>query len=202
MATRTQDDILSFLIAHSEERFTIRGIAKQLHKSYTLVYNNIADLEKEKIIVKHSIPPAQIITLNDFAPTDILVNIELKRKNAFLKKHPWAEVMLEDIFLDSDNLFFIMLVFGSYAKGKQTPKSDMDILVIVQDKKDINRIEHIIHKTYTKVKKGVHFAELSDFKEMIKNTNEFNVGNEARKHHIILHGAEAYCQLLKNIYKK
>lgn len=202
MATRTQDDILSFLIAHPEEQFTIRGIAKKLHKSYTLVYNNISDLEKKKLILKQKVPPAQIIKLNTFAPTDIFIDIELKRKKEFLKKYPWIEVMLRDMFSSAPNFFFVLLVFGSYAKGTQTPKSDLDILVILQDKKDVIKIELAFQKIYTKVKKGLNVIDATDFREMIKNTNELNIGNEAKKHHLILHGAEIYYLLLNDIYKK
>lgn len=198
MLTQTQEKILAFLLSNPEEQFTIRGIAKKLGKSYTLVYNNIADLGKKDIIRKQNVPPAQIIRLNEFAPTDIFIDIEIKRKKEFLKKHLWIELMLKDILSSARNLFFIMLVFGSYAKGKQTTKSDLDLLVIVQDKKDIKKIEEPMHKTYTKVKKGLNFVDVHDFEEMIKNTNELNIGNEAKKHHIILYGVEAYYQLVKN----
>lgn len=202
MLTQTQEQILIFLLSNPEEQLTIRGIAKRLGKSYTLVYNNIADLEKKDLIRKQNVPPAQIINLNEFAPTEIFVDIELKRKKEFLRKYPWIEVMLEDILGSTKNLFFILLIFGSYAKGTQTTKSDIDLLIIVQDKKDIKEIENLIHKAYTKIKKGLNFIDINDFKEMIKNTNELNIGNEAKKHHVMLYGVEAYYQLLKRIYKK
>jgi len=202
MLTKTQEQILDFLLSNPEEQLTIRGIAKRLNKSYTLVYNNLADLGKKEIIRKQSVPPAQIITLNEFTPTEILIEIEIKRKNEFLRKHPSIKVMLDDILSSSKNLFFILLVFGSYAKAKQTTKSDLDLLFIVRDKKDIREIENAAYKAYTKVKKGLNFIDENDFKEMIKNSNELNVGNEARKYHIILYGVEQYYQLLKMIYKR
>ena len=202
MTTKTQEQILAFLVANPEEQLAIRGIARKLNKSYTLVYNNITDLARQKLISKLSVPPAQIIRLNEFAPTELFVDIELNRKKEFLKKFPWAEVMLEDVFSATGSMFFIMLVFGSYAKCTQTPRSDIDLLVIIQGKKDIAKIENALYNAYTKVKKSMHIVEASDFKEMIKNTNELNVGNEAKKHHIILYGAEMYYQLLKRTYKK
>jgi len=182
-------------MSSTEEHLTIRGIAKELRKSYTLVYNNIADLEKNGIIKKKDVPPAKIITLNESAPDYIFVGIELKRKNLFIKKYIWARVMLDDI-LSSTNNFFILLVFGSYAKGKETRKSDLDLLCIVDDKNRIKESENALHMAYTKVKKGVVVVSVEDFKEMIKDKASFNVGNEARKHHVILHGAEQYYSIL------
>jgi len=202
MLTQTQEKILAFLLGNSEEKLTIRGISKRLNKSYTLVYNNILGLEKDNIITKESIPPAQIIKLNEFAPAEIFVEIELKRKKEFLEEYSWVSLMLEDVLSSAKNLFFILLVFGSYAKAMQTKKSDIDLLVIVQDKKDIEDIENAMNKAYTKVRKGLNFIDVHDFKEMTKNTNELNIGNEAKKHHIILYGAEEYYQLLKGIYKR
>ena len=202
MLTQTQEKILAFLLGNSEEKLTIRGISKRLNKSYTLVYNNILGLEKDNIIIKESIPPAQIIKLNEFAPAEIFVEIELKRKKEFLEEYSWVSLMLEDVLSSAKNLFFILLVFGSYAKAMQTKKSDIDLLVIVQDKKDIEDIENAMNKAYTKVRKGLNFIDVHDFKEMTKNTNELNIGNEAKKHHIILYGAEEYYQLLKGIYKR
>lgn len=201
MLTKTQEQILAFLLGNPEQNFTIRGIAKKLNKSYTLVYNNLSDLEKENIIRKEAVPPAQIVLLNEFASTDIFVDIELKRKKTFLQKHSWVKLMLEDI-LDSAACFFILLVFGSYAKEKSTSKSDLDLLIITQDKKDIKEVENAIQRAYTKVKKSPIFVDVNDFKEMVRNPRELNVGNEAKRNHIILYGAEEYYQLLKKAYKK
>ena len=202
MLTETQEQILAFLVSNPEEQLTIRGIAKRLGKSYTLVYNNLADLEKKGIIRKQNIPPAQIVILNEFAPAELFVGIELRRKKGLLEKYLWIEVMLQDILSSSKNLFFILLVFGSYAKGTQTTKSDLDLLFVVQDKKDIKETENIMQGVYTKVKKGINFVDVNDFIEMIKNPNKLNIGNEAKKYHIILYGVEAYYQLLKRLYKK
>jgi len=193
--TKTQEQILAYLLSHPEEQNTIRGIAKKLKKSYTLVYNNLSELEKDNIIIKNDVPPAKIIKLNEYTNKEIFVDIELKRKNIFLKKHPWIKVMLEDILKSTKNPFFILLIFGSYAKSKESKDSDLDLLIIVKNKNDIKDIENSINNAYTKVKKGLNFIDINDFKEMIKNTEELNIGNEAKKHHIILHGVEIYYQL-------
>lgn len=199
MLTKTQEQILVFLFNNPEERFSIRSIAKRLDKSYTLIYNNIADLYKKKIIKKQSIPPAQIVRLNEFAPIEFFIDIEFKRKRDLLRKYPWIEIMLKDILTDTKNYFFILLVFGSYAKETKIPKSDIDLLIIVQDKKDIRKIENKFHGIYSKVKKGLNFVDINSFKDMIKNTNELNIGNEAKRHHIILYGIEEYYQIIKRV---
>lgn len=193
--TKTQELILKYLLSNPDKQVTIRGIAKKLGKSYALVYNNILNLEKNKLITKQDVPPAKVLKLNKFAPNSVFVDIELKRKEEFLRKFAWAKIMLDDILSHAKSPFFILLIFGSYAKGTQTAKSDIDLLFIVPDKKNIKDIETI--SAYTKVKKSINVITAANFKEMIRNTNEMNIGNEAKMHHIILHGAEEYYQLIR-----
>ena len=136
MLTQTQKQILMFLIGNPEEQLTIRGLSKRLNKSYTLMYNNIHDLEKKNIIVKQKVPPAQIIKLNEFVDVEISIEIELIRKNLFLMEQPWIKLMLKDLLTSVNNPFFIILVFGSYAKEKQTINSDLDSDVSIHVIKD------------------------------------------------------------------
>lgn len=198
---KTQEQILAFLIANPEEQLTIRGIAKRMGKSYPLVYNNLLNLEKEGIVKMQDIPPGKIVKIDEFAPTEILVDIELKRKNEFLKKYSWIKLMLDDISSSTEIVFFILIVFGSYAKGKETAKSDLDLLVIIPTKEDIKKMEKSFYNAYTKIKKSFNFIDINDFIEMIKNSNGLNIGNEAKKHHIILYGSENYYNLIKKATK-
>lgn len=194
--TKTQEQILQLLLSQPDERFSIRRIARMLKKSYTLTYNNLQVLLKQEIVEKQAVPPAQMIRLNEQAPTSIFVDMERKRTESFLEKHSWIKLYSHDVLKSAETPFFIMLVFGSYAKGTETKASDLDILVIVPTKADIPALEKAAQQ-YTKVKKGIIVVNAKDFIEMIKNPKTLNVGNETKKHHIILYGAEHYYQLLK-----
>ena len=197
MLTKTQCEILKFLLRHKEENTTTRSIARKLGKSYTLVYNNISNLEKRNIIQKYNVPPAQIVRLHKSIPLDILINIEFGIKTEFLEKFSWIEVMLNDMLLTAENPFFILIVFGSYANETQTKKSDIDLLIITQNKNQTKNMEITVSKLYTRVKKNIIIVEMNEFIKMISYHNELNVGNEAKKHHIILHGIEQYYQVVK-----
>ena len=199
MLTQTQEQILAFLLENQEEDNTIRGISRKLNKSYTLVYNNISDLEKKEIVKKKSVPPVQIITLSNMVPVEMLIEIELKRKEKFLKKHPWIRLMLKDIMKNSSNPFFILIVFGSYDKPLQNEKSDLDLLVIFNVREEINILRNTIQQIYTKVKKSLNIVDINDFKEMLSNPEKFNIGNESKKNHILLYGTEQYYNIIRNL---
>ncbi|VVB81993.1 Nucleotidyltransferase domain protein [uncultured archaeon] len=195
MVTKTQEQILQLLLGRPEERLSIRGIARLLGKSYTLTYNNVQGLVKQDFVEKQSIPPAQVIQLKDGIPTSVLVGVERKTAEIFLEKHHWIKLYLKDV-LNATPPFFIMLVFGSYAKGTQTKESDLDLLIIVPAKEDIPGMEKAAQQ-YTNVKKGIVVVDAQNFTEMIKNPEELSVGIEAKKHHMLLYGTEPYYALVK-----
>lgn len=192
---KTQRKILIFLATHPEKQFTIRGISRELDKPYPLIYNNIKKLESFGFVIRKSIPPAQSIELNEHAPLSLMLQLEFERKEIFLAKYPWVRVMLNDLLSRSKTPFLVLLVFGSYAKETQTSKSDIDLLFISMEKSDFSDIENAA-KVYTKVKKGINIVDINDFKEMIK-TDQYNIGNEAKKHHIILFGADMFYYLVR-----
>lgn len=196
MTTKTQEQILKLLLEKPEEQLSMRQIARLLGKSYALTYNNTQKLIKAGIVLTKSIPPAQIVHLNEQAPTSILIDMERKRTEDFLAKHSWSNIYVKDVLNAVEKPFFVMLVFGSYAKRTATRGSDFDILIIVPAKEDILQLEKAAQQ-YTKIKKGIVVVDVQSFLEMIKNPKALNVGNEARKHHIITYGAEMYYELLK-----
>ncbi len=197
MMTGTQEQIMQLLLSKPEERLSIRQIARVLKKSYTLTYHNIKDLLKKGILESIPLPPAQMIQIKEDIPTSVLIDIERKRTEVFLENQQWMKLYLKDV-LNAAKSFFIVLVFGSYAKGTQTKASDLDLLVIVPTKNDITIYEQFL-QYYTKVKKSIIVIDAQNFIEMIKNPKALNVGNEARKHHIIIYGTEQYYQLLKQV---
>jgi predicted nucleotidyltransferase len=94
--------------------------------------------------------------------------------------------------------FFILIIFGSYAKSKATEKSDLDIAVIVeseQTKKEIiplletvkrREINHLDYHVFTR----------NEFLEMLKANYE-NVGKQIYKNSIIYYGFIEYCNLIR-----
>mgnify|MGYP001603464581 CR=1 FL=1 len=196
MLTQTQEHILELLLSNQEEQFSIRHVSRVLGKSYALTYNNIQDLVRKHILQTYSLPPAQIISLSNDIQPFFLIPIEQKKAKTFLEKYSWADLYMHDVLQAAPHPFFILLVFGSYAKQKVTAKSDIDLLAIVPSKQEIPLLEQTLGH-YTPVKKNIVIVDTQNFLNMIKNPKAFNIGNEARKHHIILYGAESYYQLLE-----
>lgn len=195
MATNTQLDIIGHLLNHEEPQ-TIRGIARALGKSYPLIYNAIWELSKKEILLKKDAPPAKIISINPRADPELLIEAEKSLCRRFLSQYRWMKVFFQDFIVKSPSAFSTLLTFGSYVKGKQTLQSDIDLLVVVPKKEDITAMEEAIQSIPLKIKKQCIVVKEKDFLEMISNPNQYNVGNEARKHHVILYGEAQYYALL------
>ena len=87
---------------------------------------------------------------------------------------------------------FIALLFGSYAKKASNKHSDIDILTIGGDEKEIKTAISLLPDK-------IHLTAISyeEFINMAKS-REFTVVSEAIKNNIILIGIEEYYNLLKN----
>ena len=198
MLTKTKEKHIEWIMTHPDEKVSISGLSIETGTAYPQTYHNVQDLVKQKIFTLEDIGSSKVPKMHHEAPVEILLSIEAKRKDDFLKKYTWAELMLKDILSYTGEYFFILAVFGSYAKDLETNKSDLDLLLIVPSKEKINSFETAIHKVYTKVKKDAIIVTTEEFVEMIKK-NEFNVGNEAKKNHILLYGIEQWYALIKKV---
>ena len=83
----------------------------------------------------------------------------------------------------------IVVLFGSYAKGKETEQSDIDILVV--NKKGERSISFSKYEMLFKKKINPVFVTEKEFKLMLKEKEE-NIGKQALRDHIILNNAKAF----------
>ena len=90
---------------------------------------------------------------------------------------------------------FTLLVVGSYAKGRQTEKSDLDIILIVPGdaRKISSRLRYFCEMNIP----PIHLYVLTDeeFKQMLLDKRH-NYGKEAVRDNLIYYGAEAYYKIL------
>ena len=94
--------------------------------------------------------------------------------------------------------FFTLLIFGGYAKGTATKKSDLDIALIVESeesKKEIHPfVETIKRRELLKIDYYI-FTE-KEFLEMLTNDQQ-NVGKEIYRESLVYYGSINYYKLIK-----
>ncbi|MBU0460563.1 MAG: nucleotidyltransferase domain-containing protein [Nanoarchaeota archaeon] len=185
--------ILKYLIEHKEEKFSINQLAKIRKINYKSAYQNIEKLEKRGVIRVEKLGNITLCSFNyHFDP--LVFKVEWERREEIKKNRIIKSICRELETIEVS--YFTVLLFGSYAQGSQTKNSDLDLLVIVDEK----NIEKGIKRTLSRLPYDVHgtYVNSTEFFLMIKS-REFSVIEEVKKNNVILYGIENYYQLIKNV---
>jgi predicted transcriptional regulator len=186
--------IVRFLIEHKNDELSILQIAKGVGMDYKNIHTIIKRLEKASLIkVERFGQSSRIRLISQVHP--LIFEAEYARRNERLNDRNLA-VMRSDFMKAVKSSCLIMLLFGSYAKRTQTKKSDIDVLLIVPDRRE-EIIEKSIGQAAGSLPLPIHCLVFSEtqFLEMI-HAAQPNVGHEALQNNIILYGIEAYYQMI------
>ena len=117
-----------------------------------------------------------------------------------IQKRKFPKEILSEIQkrISKQTNFFILIVFGSYAKNKATEKSDSDIAVIVESEQIKKEIAPFFETVKRREIKAVdyHIFTRSEFLEMLKAEYE-NIGKQIYKNSFIYYGFIEYCNLIR-----
>ncbi len=184
--------ILRHLLENRGKELSIRQIAQATKTDYKNIYLAIKRLEQEKAVSVGMFGHSKRISLGIWLSAK-LMQAEMGRRDAILANKNIA-VMLDQLKRDLTSSLYILLLFGSYAKGTQGKGSDIDLMFIVPDRKE-DGFEKAVHASLSILPLPVHplvFTE-SQFRQMLFS-KEQNVGKEAVACNIILHNIESYYQ--------
>jgi predicted nucleotidyltransferase len=104
--------------------------------------------------------------------------------------------VINQIRIKIKDSFYIFLVCGSYAEGKQKASSDLDISIIIPNSEQKKKYGVALKEgelTMPQVH-GYVFTE-EEFYTMLVN-KEFNYGKECSRKHVIIYGSESYYKIL------
>lgn len=183
-------EILIKLIEQGDNLPTIRKISLMTGIRYTNVYNIIKKLEKENIVNLEKTGNAYRCRLQKTS-NPLIFSAEFERRE-LLTENSDFKVLQEK--LNNLTFPFIALLFGSYAKGKASETSDIDLMVIAESVR-----EKEIERTLSILPLDIHliFFTYEEFMMMI-SSNEFSVVLEATKYNVILVGIEDYYRVMRN----
>ena len=183
-------EILKLLIGNREESFSIRKISLLRKINYKSAYISLKALEKDGIVDLKRIGNTIVCKFNDKF-NDLVFRAEyLRREDLFKNKN----FLIIHNRLAELKFPFILLIFGSHAKGTQTKYSDIDLLLIINEenfgavKNQISILPLNTHLTNVSYESFIRMA----------TSKEFSVVSEALKKNIILIGIEEYYRLLEN----
>lgn len=171
----------------------IKEISKE--NSNSLLQRAINEFKKENLIMIKKYGNVSLININYDSPNvfDYL--------SIFYKEKEFDEIAKKDIEIiikeiSEKDPFSSIVIFGSYATGKNKKDSDIDIAVIVEnDKKEIKMVFNGMIK---KCLKEIHLEIFTkeEFVEMLKVDYE-NVGKEIARKHLPLYNLSIFYNLIK-----
>ena len=172
----------------SKKPKTIREIAQQIKADYKITHIATQRLIVEKILKVQTIGKSSLCGLDEKYYGLGIYEAENERKEDILKNSNIKQ-LYKEIISKVNTSFFVLLLFGSYAKGKQTKTSDIDLMLISNEKDFESKISNILSllplKTHALVFTEEEFIRMKDSKKS-------NVIQEAIGGNIILYGIEAY----------
>ncbi|MEK6951249.1 MAG: nucleotidyltransferase domain-containing protein [Nanoarchaeota archaeon] len=167
---------------------TIREIARQIKADYRITYIAIHRLMEKKIIKVQAVGKSTLCQLDEKYYGIEIYQAENERRAEILRNSNFKQ-LYQEIISKVNTGFFVLLLFGSYAQGKQTKTSDIDLMFISNENDFESRISNLLSvlplKTHAFVFTEEEFIRMKDAKKP-------NVVQEAIEHNIILFGIEAY----------
>jgi predicted nucleotidyltransferase len=187
--------LLRAFIKESCREFTFAEIKKiSKNKSYHYVYDTLKKFTEKGILKAVKKGNTTLYSLNsdsnDFTYLNLVESlIRDERKDLPLN-------VINQIRAKIKDSFYILLICGSYAEGKQKSSSDLDLLIIIPNNKQKKKYEIALKEGELTVPQvhGYVFSE-EEFYLMLIN-KEFNYGKECSRKHIVIYGGELYYKIL------
>ena len=179
--------IINYLGKHPGESFTMHGLSKRLNIPYATLYRVLQAIPE--LITKQVVGKAILVGLKKSNTLSYLIVSSIEETKEYLHKQPIIKKIADELPQGD----YCVILFGSYAKGQQTRKSDIDIMVISRTGKkepDFSRYEVLFGIDVNPL-----FFSKKEFVHMLRDTEE-NVGTQALKNQVILYNPEYFWKLI------
>ncbi len=130
LGSRTKIKILRTLHRHRGKEFTIRELADFIGASHTGVRKTLNDLYEMNVITLKAVGNSHTVGINDFSHLLALLDAVFEYEEETLSH------LKESIrgSLCGKDYIKLVLIFGSVARMEEDPRSDVDILILTDDR--------------------------------------------------------------------
>jgi predicted nucleotidyltransferase len=195
LGTRTRIKILTCLLKNPQKEFKEIDLIKESSVGKGAGADAINRLYSLNILTIKRAGKTKIIQLNTLNPRTFAIR-QLFDQHKFLSL---PEAKISAILLFREKVYFIskaIILFGSVAAGTYDENSDIDLLVIIDDEKEIDEIKKLTTEIYELIGEyiNVHFLDSHDAK------NEFNTNELIRTaliNGILIYGGDHVRELMK-----
>jgi len=197
MLTKSQLKILEPLTRNILKEYSIKEIKESCsEKSNNALFLALKKFKDENLVKERRVGRSLLYTLNieNDLVFDYIQWINTKKLPKIVLRA--IERVKEDV--ERCTSFFSIVVFGSYALGKQTRNSDLDVAVFIEEENKRKVIETEIKSSELKTPLEIHNHIISkeEFLEMLRADNE-NLGKQIARKHLSVCNSQIFYSLLK-----
>jgi hypothetical protein len=198
--SKTSVEVLIFLSSRLRERFTVRQIASGIGQDYRITHEMTMRLARQRYITAEKRKPVTYCKPNLKGNSPLFAYIEAIRASRFLAKHRDLAVLVGDILQKVTWPFVIMILFGSHVKGTASKRSDLDVLLVIPDKKMESDVSSAIGSVARIRPIGIHEVILTseEFLGLLKQGKP-NAAWEAVDNRVVPYGAEPLFRMLEEV---
>lgn len=168
----------------------IKSLSRQ--KSNNAVQIALKEFRKQHIVNADPVGKSILYSLN-LQSNRLLAYLTLSNELSLPAHLPFSVLRTIQEGILEYTPFFTLFVFGSYAKGKQTQKSDLDIAIIIETdttrKEIIPALETVKRRELLEI--DYHIFTIAEFIEMLTVDYE-NLGKQIYRNNKIIFGAMQY----------
>ncbi len=143
-------EVLKAFYQNPNQELHVREVERRVSLSYERVYAYLKEFEKSGILTARKKGNMRLYKANlgNEITLKLFENIELQRRNAFLRKNPGVasqiRAFLGDALKQVEDRTLMVILFGSVARGKFGKESDMDFLfvtpnILLEEAKSVER---------------------------------------------------------------
>lgn len=193
-------------LIYENQGITYAELVRQARLSVATAKKALDEFRQVKAIREEELRGKKKVILRKFYPNfaseegqQLLILLELDKKNAFFEKHKAFAGPLQH-FLREIKKYEFLLVFGSYARGAETPDSDLDLLLVIKSRKapKLQRASELAFVTL-RPRVALRTEPLSNFKIAVACKDAFHL--TILQNHIVVAGAQNYIKAIAQTAK-
>ena len=171
--------ILRLFLRNPTTPFYVKEVARKLKVSSSSVSNFLNRMQKDNIFKKEIAGNTHLYRLNNELGI-------VKKLKVFHTLVEIQDVNLVKLFKEKDETIISIVLYGSHASGENDEKSDFDLLMISNQKKDFIDVLQEIEKKLGKEVTVERFS-IADWNEVKRKDETFY--KSILENHIILYGS-------------
>ena len=201
MLTESQLKIFEPLTRNMLKEYSIKEIKEACgEKSNNALALALKKFKEENIVKERRVGKSLLYVLN--IDNELVFNYIQMINNKKIPKSALRAIERIKEEVEKHTSFFSIIVFGSYAIGKQTKYSDLDVAVFIEEEDERKAIEVAIKSSELKtpLKIDCHVISKDEFLEMLK-VDEENLGKQIARKHLSIYNSNIFYSLLKKAVK-